>query len=103
MPSTGNNHPITSHEAEKSVRNVKEIHEIILDLLEIQPSTDTFLREAYTKLRESYGWPKVAESSIRARRSELVTLGLVEPSGEYELLDSGRRSIIWRVVEREEQ
>lgn len=98
MPSTRTNDPITSHEAAASVRNVRVVHQIILDLLDVGPATDTFLREAYNKFREHYGWPKVGESSIRARRSELVDMGLVEESGEYEVLESGRRSIIWKKV-----
>lgn len=98
MPSTRTSHPITSHEAEASVTNVQVVRQIILDMLAIEPATDTFLQEAYNKFRLQYGWPKIAESSIRARRSELVSMGLVEPSGKYEILESGRRSIVWKLA-----
>lgn len=96
MPSTGASHPITSHEAAASVTNSERVKQIILDLLEAQPATDTFLQDAYRTFREQYGWPKIAESTIRARRSELVDAGKVVESGEYERLESGRRSIIWK-------
>lgn len=99
MPSTRTTDPITSHEAERSLTNTEVVKMIILDLLAIEPATDWFLTEAYRKFREQYKWPKVGDSTVRSRRAELADAGLVVESGEYEILESGRRAIVWKLAE----
>lgn len=97
MPSTRTNDPITSHEAEESITNTREIYKAIIELLTEAPRTDTDLRARYLQVMGERGWGRIGESTVRARRSELVDLGLVEESGVYQVLESGRRSIIWQV------
>ena len=99
MPSTRTNDPVTSHEAAESVTNSREIYKAVIELLTEAPCTDTDLRARYLAVKDARGWGKIGESTIRARRSELVDLGLVEESGVFEILESGRRSIIWQVAD----
>ena len=42
-------------------------------------------------------YPPAEESSIRSRRSELVTLGKVEWTGEWFIMPSGRRARVWKI------
>lgn len=95
MPSTRTTDPETSHEAAMKVKNITIVYGAIIELLTELPRTDTMLRQAYDARREARGWPLVGESSLRSRRSELVTRGTVVDTGLREILDSGRRSIIW--------
>lgn len=101
MARARNTDPTTSHEAAASVSltNTEIIRQVILDMLAVQPATDCFIQDSYRKLREGYGWPRVGESTIRTRRAELVDAGLVEESGEYERLETGRRAIVWRLAD----
>jgi hypothetical protein len=49
-------------------------------------------RYPYTSL------PRQSLSGLRTRRSELVKKGLVEWTGDYETLNTGRRARIWKAI-----
>lgn len=103
MPSTRSADPETSHEAEGSIKKetVRFMYLAIEYLLKAYgPGTDTELRERYLAIKEENNWPPISESTIRARRSELVDKGSVTHSGEFAILASGRRSRVWKIVEQ---
>lgn len=80
----------TSIEAGRSIspEEISQTQARIVDVLQEGPLTD---EEIQARL------PDVSPSSLRTRRSELVTLGLVEESGEFRASSSGRRMTVWRV------
>lgn len=84
--------PITSHLAADSVTGIRASQRMILGALERHgPGTD----------EDIYRWLKdeghsISLSGARTRRSELVRLGLVEDSGEKQMLSTRRLSIVWR-------
>lgn len=84
--------PETSHAAARTVKNITELHKIILDRLEY-PSTDEYLFKCVSKLDDLI----VSPSGLRTRRAELVKLGKVEDSGETRTLASGRQGTVWRL------
>jgi hypothetical protein len=88
--------PVTSHEAAASIGgdNIRASQQAILDLLRRKPGTDNDIAYRYGAWNE----PQQSASGLRTRRSELVTKGLVEDSGERVVLPSGRKSIVWRAV-----
>lgn len=94
MPHARNTDPQTSHEAAASVKDLTETKKHILIALN-RPRTDIGLGEAYRNLKFA---PRVSESGLRSRRSELVAEGLVKDSGRREKLPSGRHAIIWERV-----
>jgi len=94
MPRARNTDPQTSHEAAASVKDLTETKKYILKALN-RPRTDIGLGEAYRNLKFA---PRVSESGLRSRRSELVTDGLVRDSGERVKLESGRKAIVWERV-----
>ena len=91
--------PTTSHEAAKSVRNITATQQRILDVLEgYGPMNDEQLFEIFDYQFRKAGLPRVSESGLRSRRSELVARGLVVDSGERQKMASGRNSIVWKAV-----
>jgi hypothetical protein len=90
--------PITSHLAADSVQGIRASQRMILGALERHgPGTD----------EDIFGWlrlegHKISLSGARTRRSELVSLGYVEDSGEKAMLPSRRLSIIWRKKSRDD-
>lgn len=86
--------PETSHEAARNVENIKGTQQLIINLLRMfGPMTDDRI---WDYAQDST--VLVSPSGLRTRRHELVTLGLVEDSGERATLSTGRRSIIWRAT-----
>lgn len=89
--------PDTSHEAAGSIssqtlrRNQDAVWRFLRDH---GPCTDRFMedRYPYTSL------PRQSLSGLRTRRNELVKKGLVEWTGDYETLNTGRRARIWKAV-----
>jgi len=59
------------------------------------PMYDQSLVQQYQDHGE--GYPQQSESGIRTRRRELVDQGVLEDSGEKVVLQSGRKSIVWRI------
>jgi hypothetical protein len=88
----------TSSEARASItpEEITRLQGEILQLLaRVGPMTD----EEITLQIHVGTFPTVpADSSIRTRRSELVTLGKVEDSGERRPSRSGRAMTVWRSV-----
>lgn len=87
-------HPITSHEAGEQVKNLSETKKAILTVLAKGDMVDTAIYNEYQKLVLSNLAPMASESGVRARRSELVTDGLVEGVGFGKTV-FGRRCIVW--------
>jgi hypothetical protein len=90
--------PETSHEAADSVTDITAKQEAVLRALRgIGRATDVYLREHYLELSRYYpmAYPRQSESGLRSRRSELVDKGYVYDTGERDVLDSGRRAIVW--------
>ena len=88
--------PETSHQAAESVRgNLRESQETVLELFRTWgPMTDhTMVRKAdKLSVRQS-------PSGLRSRRAELVAMGLLEHTGGWQELPSGRKARVWRLVE----
>lgn len=95
---TRTNHPITSHEADARVTNVSETKKAILKVLAKKPLPDTAIYYEYQKLVLSNKAPMASESGVRARRSELVTDGLVEGVG-FSKTVFGRKCIVWGLTD----
>ena len=88
--------PDTSHAAARSVTNLTEKQDAVLNLLrETGSATDWALSSRYFFRA---GLVEQSESGLRTRRSELVRKGLVHDTGERETLPSGRKAIIWAAV-----
>lgn len=84
--------PETSHIAAASVSRLTEKRAAVLLLLrEIGPATDE-------ELVATYSGPPQKDSGIRTRRSELVKLGLVRPTGERVRNRTGGLSQTWEVA-----
>lgn len=95
MPSTRTTDPQTSHDAEKSVSKLAQSYNNIIELFtDHGPMNDAQLIAAW---RFRFG-SKAAESGIRSRRAELVAAGRIEDSGEKIPMESGRMSIVWRLI-----
>jgi len=85
--------PETSHEAAASVTNLTSKQAAVLEILRNGgPMCD---EQIFDALWDS-GF-KMSPSGARTRRSELVDRGLVEFSGDYLTLKTGRRSRVWQV------
>ena len=84
--------PETSHLAAESVENITAVQGHILTLLDKQPMSDDMLVALYR--REPIPTPQ----SIRSRRAELVQQGLVEHTGTFVTMVSGRQARVWRSV-----
>lgn len=92
--------PFTSHEAARSLEpdKLRDSQAAVYSvLMTLGPANHVALIELYNRFRVQANWPAQSDSGIRSRCNELVRGGLVEPSGELVLLESGRRSIVWRV------
>jgi len=87
--------PDTSHEAARSVSNLRLSQESVLKVLRLIPMTDVEMARIY---HSSIDVPLQSDSGLRTRRKELVDLGLVRDSGHRRKLPSGRSAIVWEVV-----
>jgi hypothetical protein len=86
--------PVTSHDAAASVKRIRESHELLLAAFERWGDmTDTQLAECLARVGAM-----LSPSGIRSRRAELVEMGKLRDSGRTDILPSGRRSIVWRLV-----
>lgn len=98
-----NTDPDTSHRAADSVKRITETQEAIADLMRHigRPMTDTEIAVRYADWRQHFGKviPRSSPSGLRTRRSELVERKVVRDSGRREVLPSGRRAILWEIVE----
>ena len=91
--------PLTSVEAAKSVRNITAVHEHLLQILRSNgPANDEQLLATWLLLHAKGHVPRVSDSGLRSRRSELVARGLVKDSGARVKMASGRNSIVWMVT-----
>ena len=92
--------PETSHAAAASMTSDKLAAQraLVYDALKRHgPMTDTdILRTVQLYFDKRHESP----SGLRTRRSELVRMGLVEDTGGRMRLDSGRKAIVWRAIER---
>jgi hypothetical protein len=87
--------PDTSHDAARSIGEMTEVRQAVLDILRaIGPATDEDLEHAY----HASSAPRQTGQSIRTRRRELVLMGLVGESGTLKRKASGRHAIVWRVT-----
>jgi hypothetical protein len=92
-------HPITSHEAARSVTDLRDRQRAVLKVLKLfGPLHNDGLVDRYNKEKEYMMLPVQTDQSIRSRRSELTDMGFVVDTGSKAILDSGRRAIIWDVV-----
>ena len=89
--------PQTSHQAAASVSDLTAAQEMVLEALRMSPMTDEEIFQALVRVEG--GRMPMSTSGARTRRSELVDAGLVEDSGQTELTEAGRRTIVWRVKE----
>ena len=82
----------TSIEAAKSVvKHVREIHEKVLNYAKT-------CKNGFTD-EEMNSYFQTHRSTYRARRSELVEMGLICSSGEKRMMENGRMATVWIVKE----
>ena len=87
-------HPITSHMATASVRELRRSQQAILTLLRrYGPATHVELID----LAKREGL-RMSESGVRSRCAEVVRLGQARDSGKRKRLPSGRLAILWSVT-----
>lgn len=86
--------PSTSHLAASGV-DVTQTQALVLSAFVRGDATDDELYE-----RICHYWPekKVTPQSVRSRRSELVSKGLVEFSGNYSTTSNGGKCRVWRRI-----
>lgn len=88
--------PQTSHEAAETV-NLTSGQEMVLEALQRGgPMHDELIKIEVSCVPGNF----ISLSGCRTRRKELVDLGLVEDSGTTVLTENGRKTIVWRVVEK---
>lgn len=88
--------PETSHEAAESIpsKAITQQKQRILSLLAVRGAlTDQEIADSYSPL-----WPAPTDQSLRSRRSELVTDGFVEFSGDYGLTSHNGKSRKWQIT-----
>lgn len=90
MPHARTTDPQTSHDAARSVTNIRALKQVITELLNT-PMTDP---ELLLRIRYRYSM-LVTESGVRSRRSELVKAGQVKDTGARKQTSSGRLAIVW--------
>lgn len=87
--------PATSHAAARSVTNLTEKQQAVLDVIRLHgPLTHENLVYSYNRYS---GLPFQTDSGIRTRCCELVRRGLVMDSGERREISTGRKAVVWRV------
>lgn len=98
---TRRKHPETSHEAAKSVERLTRKREAVLLVLNnYERGTEEQIADWYARCRanDPHLFPGQSPSGLRARRSELVTLGLVRDSGVRRPTRYGRQAIVWEKI-----
>jgi hypothetical protein len=91
--------PATSHQAAASVK-MGDTHNRILTILADGGATDEELYAVWQVKVLDQGWPRVSQSGVRSRRSELVRKGKVVDSGEKGRTVAGRACTIWRLADQ---
>jgi len=76
------------------VKNVTQIQYWVYKSL-LGARTDEELVEVYRKWKHA---PRASDSGIRSRRAELVSMGLVEPTGIHGQTKYGRKATVWQAV-----
>lgn len=97
LPKARTTDPETSHEAAMSVMAEKQRYRVWVTAMGLKRFTDQQLQ---AQLRAEHPSKTFSDSGTRTRRSELVKMDLIVDSGTRAVLPSGRRSIIWAVIER---
>jgi len=98
---TRRKHPETSHEAARSIEALTAKREAVLRVLSnYGRGTEEQIADWYALARSQnqHLFPGQSPSGLRARRSELVTLGLVRDSGERKRTRYGRQAIVWERI-----
>jgi hypothetical protein len=96
MPHARLTNPETSHEAAASVKNITQTQQAILSIFErFGAMVDDRLVELYHLKVAGGTAPRASLSGIKTRRKELVLHGLLEDSGDRQVLQSGRKAIVW--------
>jgi len=95
--------PDTSHAAAASITEdqLRDSQQAVLALFRLfdeSGGTDQKAARHYELRRKRAGWPSQSASGLRTRRKELVDAGFLGDSGQRETLESGRKSIVWRVA-----
>ena len=91
-PRARNTDPETSHEAAKSLGDLRPRQRAVVRVFERWGQlTDG-------ELRHLYDGPAQSDSGLRTRRSELVALGVLFDTGSRRVTGSGRKSIVWGLV-----
>lgn len=92
--------PETSHDAAESLTHIKAVHRAIVQLLRTAPMTDFELKQIYRMERKAEGWPDIELESVRKRRSDLVSLGMVSSTGARRTdPTTGKTATVWGVNE----
>lgn len=95
--------PETSWEAANSVAGIRESQWLIWKMLRHSgPKTDQQLFPLVMEYHMEYFQKPISKSGCRTRRSELVTLGLVEHTGDFAKTEGGRPTRIWRALSLDE-
>lgn len=92
--------PATSRAAAASVRDIPGSQQHILRLFHLYgPMTDQELLARHRQWEREHGGPRMSDSGVRTRRSELVVLGKVRDTGRRERLVTGRKAIVWEATD----
>ena len=91
--------PETSHEAAASIKDIAATQFKVWMLFSAFPDGATD-EELLRRARQT--GLLISDSGLRTRRSELVSKGLVEWSGEKRTTVSGRSTRVWRLVDEVE-
>lgn len=100
-PAWRNSDPETSQQAAKSIakENLSASRQAILGLFQkYGPMIDEDVAARYSILAGEGSAPFLSPSGLRSRRSELCQAGYLEDSGGRGKTQSGRASIIWKLV-----
>ena len=92
--------PKTSHDAARSVRNLTETQQLILNLFNIRINgyTDEELIEAYNKAYKHFH--PATDASIRSRRADLVKRGDLRATEIKRSTRANRGSTVWELASR---
>lgn len=92
--------PETSHEAAQSVYRPSDVACYIAIMMQDGACDDPVLIQRYNDAVYEEIAPKASEQSIRSRRAELTSAGIIEWSGEYSLSAHGRRTRVWKLADK---
>lgn len=97
-------HPQTSHDAARSVTDLRPKQQAVLKVFQWRGKIDGLTHEELIRLYSVYhhfcgyaALPNQSESGLRTRCSELVSLGKLHDSGERREISTGRKAIVWKL------